>query len=398
MRSRIVNSIRKRLQEEISPQNPLRYLHDIAVEDYIDVAISVLYLYTRPKKGVKNKSIYFAEIISAVGHGVRNRTKQKRNSGLAAKTGAFIVYTFEALKLIEVKLGKGNNGHAAYVVNVLNDEAICSLWASLPVESVEKLPSEKPYAPWTSYRHETGALMVKTGSKEVLEKLSPETHPIVFDNLNKAQAVGWNINKDIYDIHLWALRNKTDAFADIWEQQNPEAKTTKLREAKAIGNIAQRFLRKTFYHLYTYDFRGRKYCTTAYLHEQGSDLARGMLLQAIGKPITEDGFQWLMIVIANNWAGDAGRLDGLKTDKIPLRERYLWSLDNEEILLSYAESPKVNQGWMKADNPWQFLAACNELKKLRDWQVKKAIEMGGEGWECFEDYSYVSGFEAYIDG
>ena len=46
---------------------------------------------------------------------------------------------------------------------------------------------------------------------------------------------------------------------------------------------------------------------------------------------------------------------------------------NEEILLSYAENPKVNQGWMSADSPWQFLAACIELKKLREWQYNEHV-------------------------
>lgn len=398
MKSKIVESLRKRLQEEITPQNPLRYLQDHIIEDYIDSVISTVYLYTRPKKGTTNVSIYLVELIAAIGHGVRGKLKQKRNSALAAKTGAFLLYSFEEIRLIEVTLGAGAKGHASYVVNVVNDDAICSLWGSLAIDKVEKLPSETPYAPWTSHRHETGAIMVKTGNKAVLESLSPESHPLVFTCINKAQTVGWNINRDIYDIHLWALRNKTDAFADIWEQQNPEAKTTKMREAKAIGSVAKRFLGKTFFHLYYFDFRGRKYPTTAYLHEQGSDLARSMLLQAAGEPMTADGFWWLLVATASNWAGDAGRPDGLKTDKIPLKERYEWALDNEEILLSYAESPKVNQGWMKADKPWQFLACCNELRKLREWQVKQARRIGLQGWEFFENYEYVSGFEAYIDG
>lgn len=141
--------------------------------------------------------------------------------------------------------------------------------------------------------------------------------------------------------------------------------------------------------LYYTDFRGRKYPTTAYLHEQGSDLARGLLLRADKKPIGKDGFFWLLVSIASNWAGSSGRKDGAKTDKIPLQERYEWALENEEVILSYAESPKVNQGWMKADKPWQFLAACIELMNFRIWQVER---------NDFEDYNYSSHLECYIDG
>jgi DNA-directed RNA polymerase len=139
--------------------------------------------------------------------------------------------------------------------------------------------------------------------------------------------------------------------------------------------------------LYYCDFRGRIYPATAYLHEQGSDLAKGLLLRESGKALGEQGFYWLCISLANNWAGESGREDGAKTDKIPLNERVYWALDNEEILLSYADNPKVNQGWMKADKAWQFLAACFELLKFRAWQVDNS-----------ESFDYVSHIEVFIDG
>ena len=141
--------------------------------------------------------------------------------------------------------------------------------------------------------------------------------------------------------------------------------------------------------LYYYDFRGRKYPTTAYLHEQGSDLARGLLLRSDKKRIGKEGFFWLLVSIASNWAGDSGRDDKAKTDKIPLQDRFAWALDNEDILLSYAERPKVNQCWMKADKPWQFLAACIELMRFRIWQTEQGD---------FENYDYESHIEVYIDG
>ena len=85
--------------------------------------------------------------------------------------------------------------------------------------------------------------------------------------------------------------------------------------------------------MYYLDFRGRKYPTTTYLHEQGTDQAKGLLLREDKKKIGKEGFFWLMISIANNWAGDAGRDDGAKTDKIPLQDRYQWTIDNEGFLI-----------------------------------------------------------------
>jgi DNA-directed RNA polymerase len=90
--------------------------------------------------------------------------------------------------------------------------------------------------------------IVKTTNKGILDELTPETHPIVFDTLNKAQTTGWVVNKDLFPLVNWALRNKVEAFADIWEIQNDEAKRSKLREATAVAGIAKRFVDHVFYH------------------------------------------------------------------------------------------------------------------------------------------------------
>jgi hypothetical protein len=391
LKSQLITSLKDRLREEITdPRNSLKYLKTLKVEDYFDQVISIIYLYTRQKKGGRSNTVYLTEIICAIGHAIRNKYKLPRNSAVAARTGAFVLWTFEQHQILEVLLGAGSKGHAAYIIRVLDDDAISSLWDNLDPHQIEKLPSDKPYAPWTSTKHETGAFLVKTGNKEVLEIIKPETHPLVFKAINVSQQTGWQINEYIYNLHLWALRNKTEAFSDIWELHNPEARATKIREAKAIGGIARRFLGKVFYHLYYYDFRGRKYPATAYLHEQGSDLARGLLLRGDCRPIGREGFFWLMVTIANNWAGDSGSEYQGKTDKIPLKHRFEWAADNQEIFISYAENPKVNQGWMKADKPWQFLAACHELLQLRKWQYEN-----GNDFDC---YDYPSHLECYIDG
>ncbi|RLA26268.1 MAG: hypothetical protein DRQ62_00095 [Gammaproteobacteria bacterium] len=390
----LVNSIKSRIDTEIAPQSPLKYLKSLDIEECILNVISVVYLYTRTKKGMHKNVTYLTEVISAIGHGLRNRQGLKRDSSIAAKTGAFFLYSFEELGMIEVVLSRGTKKHNVYVINVLDDDKLAKLWESLPASKIEKLPKSKPYAAWSGAKHECGMSLIKTGNKGVLEKVNLEDHPIIFDCVNKAQQVGWRVNEEVYDISVWALRNKADAFSDIWDQHNPQARATKLREAKAVGMIAKKFIDTTFYHLYYYDFRGRKYPSTAYLHEQGADLARGLLLREDKKAIGKDGFFWLLVSIASNWAGDAGREDGVKTDKIPLEARSKWVLDNEEIILSYAESPKVNQGWMKADKPWQFIAACIELANFRIWQMQKEASY----MMSYDKYGYESHLECFIDG
>jgi len=383
MRNRLKQSLTRRMQLEIAPQSPLKFLKEIDVENILDIIISNVYLYTRPKRGAINKQILMVEVISIIGHSVRRGLK--KDSSIAAKTGAFILYSFEELGMLRAILGSAGNGHATYVVEVLDDATIQLLWEGVSREGAKgKLPSITPYEPYTEFKHPTGQVLVKTGNKDVPTKLTPATHPIVFDSVNKSLNTGWQINKEVYNVSKWALNNHTDAFSDIWEQQNPQAKTTKLRETKAILSIADKFMDTVFYHMYYLDFRGRKYPTTAYLHEQSSDIAKGLLMRQDKKVIGEEGFFWLCVSISSNWAGSSGREDGAKTDKINLKDRYQWVLDNQEILLSYAESPKVNQGWMSGDKPWQFLSACIELRN--------ALKLGPRYLE------YESHVECFIDG
>ena len=390
-RNHIAANITSRLDKEItSRSNQLYPMKEIDPSLYMDVLLSVVYLYTRPKKGTRDKLIFFSEVASSIGHRVRGFLKMKMDTSVATRLGAFLLYTFEDFGVLHIKLTKGSNGHNVYVVEVLKDDVITDFWSKIPRGMISKTPAAEPYEDWTSSRHSSGQSLVKTGDKEVLSSLTPTTHPIVYNCVNKAQRVGWNINNQVLSLVGWALKNRVDAFAEIWEQRNKDARATKLREAQAIKGMADKLKGTTFYHLYYYDFRGRKYPTTAYLHEQGSDLSRGLLLRQDVKPVGREGFFWLMVSLASNWGGDSGREDGLKTDKISIKERHEWALANEDVFLSYAENPKTEMDWMSADKPWQFIAACLELKKLREWQYLSA-----RGFEC---YDYPSGLEVYIDG
>lgn len=373
---------------------PIKFLRELNAEEILDVAISVLYMYTRTGKGVYKNTTYLSEVICAIGHNIRNANKLKRDSALAAKSGAFLLYSFQSTGIMNIKLAKAKNSHAVYIIDVLNDELLCELWETISSTKLEKLPSLTPYEDWTTARHPTGLSLVKTSNRDVLDTLAAETHPLVFETVNKAQQTGWNVNAEVYELFNWAFRNKQPAFDSIWTLQSFEAKISKTREVKTIGSIAKRYLGLTFYHAYYLDFRGRKYPVTSYFHEQGSDVSRGLLLRADKKAIGEAGYFWLLVSIASNWAGDAGRSDGAKTDKIPLKERVAWVKDNLEIILSYAENPKVNKGWMSAENPWQFIAACIELRKVKIFE-EEAEKLGMDSCCGFD---YESQLEVYIDG
>lgn len=377
-------SINKRLITEISNRNPLSYLKEKEL-DY-EVILSTIHLRT------STGSPTLVEVAKAVGDALRKKWKLKLNTPLSVRTGAFILYSLQEIKWIELKTSKAiHKGkiHTTYRVHVLEPKLISDLWLESKSSFVSKMPSLKQYKPWTTSRHEEGIDLVKSRGSGINRQLTPETHPIVFETLNRAMKVGWRINNKVFEIQKWAYRNKEAAFNDIWTQIRREAKATKNRETRIIFKIADKFKDKKFYHMYYYDFRGRKYAATAYLHEQGGDVARGLLLRDDCKPIGKEGFFWLMVSLASNWAGVSDRKDKRKTDKIPIEDRYKWAIDNEDVLLSYGMDPKNCKGWMYADKPWQFLAGCMELVKFREYQIKQC------NWN---DYNYKSHLEAFIDG
>jgi len=370
-------------------QSTLRFLKTIDPEDYLDDLLNLMYLYTRPKRG-KDKNIYLVEAIIVIGRGIRKKYKQIRDTGIDLRAGAFFVRIFEDTGILRALKTRGSSGHATYAIDVLNDNIIRKLWKGIPsLSSKDKMPSDFPYPDWTKMTDENGKSLIKTNDREVLKSVCPETHPIVFECVNRSQKTGWRIDPNVFEIAMWALESRAGSFNDIWQQTDKQAYKTKLREANTILDIAGRFLDKPLYHKYSYDFRGRKYPDTAYLHESGCDLAKGLLKRNEKKAITEAGFHWLCIHLANC----AGMSSGdTKTDKLKLEERIAWALKNKEVLISYGVNPKVNTGWMTAEEPWQFLGACFEFQRFLKWQAV-AIELGME-----DIYSYESDHSVWLDG
>lgn len=122
---------------------------------------------------------------------------------------------------------------------------------------------------------------------------------------------------------------------------------------------------------------GRIYPNTAFLHEQGSDNAKGLLLFANGTTIGEEGFYWLLLHGSNTWGND----------KVSLDDRVEFCLQNYDLFVQYATDPYSYTGWTKADKPFSFLAFCNEIRLLQEW-----CDAGNEQ----EDF--ISHLPLFIDG
>ena len=121
--------------------------------------------------------------------------------------------------------------------------------------------------------------------------------------------------------------------------------------------VARAYLNETFYFPHNCDFRGRAYPMAPFLNHMGADNARGLLLFGEGKELTESGLWWLKIHLANVYGYDKASLE----ERLHFTESHL-----AEIHDSVNKPLDGNRWWLKAEDPWQCLAACNEVKAALD--------------------------------
>ncbi|GMI43369.1 hypothetical protein TrCOL_g9668, partial [Triparma columacea] len=101
------------------------------------------------------------------------------------------------------------------------------------------------------------------------------------------------------------------------------------------------------------DFRGRAYPVPPNLNHLGSDLCRGVLSFSEKLPLTERGFYWLKVNLANLYGAN----------KISMDARAKFVDDNWDDIVKSAQDPLGHLWWNEADEPWQCLAVCKELTR-----------------------------------
>ncbi|OTA96122.1 hypothetical protein M434DRAFT_393206 [Hypoxylon sp. CO27-5] len=197
---------------------------------------------------------------------------------------------------------------------------------------------------------------------------------------------GWRINKPVFDVMLEAW-NTGDKIANIpplnpeipipdepEASDNPLRRREWLKAVKAIENeksglhsercfmnfqleIARAFKDQTFYFPHNMDFRGRAYPIPTYLNHMGADHVRGLLCFAKGKELGEGGLRWLKIHLANVFG----------YDKASLKERESFVSDHLDEIYDSATNPLTGKRWwLEAEDAWQCLATCFELKAALD--------------------------------
>ena len=113
----------------------------------------------------------------------------------------------------------------------------------------------------------------------------------------------------------------------------------------------KRFKERVFFIPWSFDYRGRAYPIPAFLTPQDTDYGKSLLNFANEAPIEGDAAEWLAFQVATTYG----------KDKDTWEERQEWVINNTTLIARIAEDPiGCLSEWEAAEEPWQFLAACEE--------------------------------------
>ena len=217
--------------------------------------------------------------------------------------------------------------------------------------------------------------MVRRGDNGLIQG---ET-PIKF--LNKIQKVAYRLNPFIIDVAEELERRQIEVgkFVPIIEMplppkpvdiaENKESRLDYRRKAAEVMNVnAQSFQRscrtrmtlnavkvfkgkEKFFIPWSFDYRGRAYPIPAFLTPQDTDFGKSLLKFYEESFVDDYACDWLAFQVATTY--------GL--DKATMQERLAWTLENHQLITLIATDPLGNlHEWEGVDEPWQFLAACEE--------------------------------------
>ena len=209
---------------------------------------------------------------------------------------------------------------------------------------------------------------------------SPIQGETIYQFLNKIQSVGMRLNPFIVCVaeDLYERGVTVGKFIPMWEEPEPfkpldiedfdirkdyrrrkaewhnrmndNAKKS-VRTRKTMEAVRRYKDRERFYLPHSLDYRGRVYPIPAYLTQQDTDFGKSLLQFADASFMTPLAEDWLAFQVGTTY--------GL--DKEPIHARIKWAKENHELISRISIDPVgCLPEWEKADEPWMFLAACEE--------------------------------------
>ncbi|XP_074294865.1 DNA-directed RNA polymerase 1B, mitochondrial-like isoform X2 [Silene latifolia] len=252
------------------------------------------------------------------------------------------------------------------------------------------MPMVVPPLDWIAY--DKGAylflpsyIMRTHGSRRqrvALKSVPKDQLETVFEALNTLGNTKWRINQKVLSIidRIWASGGSLAGLVDLENIPVPEEPDTddasEIRKWKwnlksvRKSNVERHSQRcdvvlklavagkmkeeEGFYYPHNLDFRGRAYPMHPHLNHFGSDLCRGILEFAEGRPLRASGLRWLKIHMANLYAGGV--------DKLSYEGRIAFTENHLVDIFDSADRPlEGGRWWLNAEDPFQCLAACMNL-------------------------------------
>ena len=133
--------------------------------------------------------------------------------------------------------------------------------------------------------------------------------------------------------------------------QNAESFKKSCRTRMTMEAVASFKDRERFYIPWSFDYRGRAYPIPAFLTPQDTDFGKSLIQFAEGAYLIPEAEQWLSFQVATTYGLDKASLD----------ERHQWVRNNLQLIENVGKDPlRFLPEWESADEPWQFMAACEE--------------------------------------
>ncbi|XP_074589982.1 DNA-directed RNA polymerase 2, chloroplastic/mitochondrial-like [Curcuma longa] len=252
------------------------------------------------------------------------------------------------------------------------------------------MPMLVPPVKWT--RYDRGAhlflpsyIMRTHGSRkqrEAVKRAPREQMQTIFEALDTLGNTRWRINKKVLNIvnTIWSSGGRLGGLVDREDVPLPEKPDTedeiqlrkwkwKLKSVKKENSerhsqrcdmelklaVARKMKEEEgFYYPHNLDFRGRAYPMHPHLNHLGSDICRGVLEFAEGRPLGKSGLRWLKIHLANLYANGV--------DKLSHDARVAFTENHLEDIFDSADKPlEGRRWWLGAEDPFQLLAVCMNL-------------------------------------
>ena len=304
-------------------------------------------------------------------------TIQRKNTR-RFRCGVWLLDRLADFKVIE--LVEDRNNRDARMIKIADWELFTKLILSIPVnlekDPVDTRPSLTPLEPFKSFRHTSGAELVRKCSKTAVNAFKMDAMPQVYSAINRQMTQKWNINTNLLEIYNHIPVDKLANLAG--KNLDKVQKESIIYSADKVLHLAKELGDRDFYTYCFYDFRGRLYQSTYYLNYGGSKLAKS-LFYLDAKPLGEDGDKWIKIHIANSFG----------MDKETIENRVTFVTDHIYDFFQVIENIKI--GWnmedqleflSSIDDPYSFLAGVLELKRF---------------YACADKRSFVSGLPIALD-